>query len=339
VASRTTPPVLVAPDAFKGTLTAAEVAAALATGLEAGGVAAVKRCPMADGGEGTMSVLLDALGGRSERIEVSGPLGEPVSAALGWLADETTAIVEVAQASGLELVPAAERDAEAASSRGTGELIAAALESGARRVLVAAGGSASTDGGAGAIAAREQAGGAIPARRARRSAPRIVVLCDVRTPFEQAAVRFGPQKGADPDAIRRLRRRLTRLARSLPRDPRGVPMTAAAGGLAGGLWATTGAELVAGATFVAQALGLPARVRRARAVVTGEGRLDGTTLEGKAVAEVAQTARQLGVPTHAVVGRNEMDRFDARILDLQIILEAGTRAALRRAGHELAGRI
>jgi glycerate kinase len=334
VGSRTTPPVLVAPDAFKGTLTAAEVAAALAAGLRAGGATAVERCPMADGGEGTLAALLHALGGGTECLEASGPLGEPVGAELGWLSDGATAVVEVAQASGLELVPEGARDAEAASSRGTGELIDAALAQGAGRVLVAAGGSASTDGGAGALAALAGGGAS-----RRRGGPRITVLCDVQTPYELAATRFAAQKGADAAAVRRLSRRLAELARRLPRDPTGVPMTGAAGGLAGGLWAAMDAELVPGAAFVARELRLPERLKRARAVVTGEGRLDRTTLAGKAVAEVARTARQLGVPAHAVVGRNRLDPFDARILDLQIILEAGTPAKLKRAGRELAGRI
>ena len=334
MAPGTTPPVLVAPDAFKGTLTAAEVAAALADGLIAGGAAAVERCPMADGGEGTLAALVDALGGSTERVAASSPLGEPVDAELGWLSDGTTAVVEVAQASGLALVPEADRDAEAASSTGTGELIATALARGAHQVLVAAGGSASTDGGAGALAALADVG----ARR-RRGGPRITVLCDVQTPYELAASRFAAQKGADAPATRRLSRRLGALARRLPRDPTGVPMTGAAGGLAGGLWAALDAHLVSGAAFVARSVGLPGRLKRARVVVTGEGRLDRSTLAGKAVAEVARAARALGVPAHAVVGRNRLDPFDARILDLQIILEAGTPAQLERAGRELAGRI
>jgi glycerate kinase len=161
-------------------------------------------------------------------------------------------------------------------------------------------------------------------------------LCDVRTPFEDAARVFAPQKGADQDGVRRLTRRLHGLARGFERDPRGVPLTGAAGGLAGGLWAELGAELVPGAAFVLDALDFDARMRAARAVVTGEGRLDSQSLAGKAVSEVCTRARQAGVPCHAVVGRRELDAFGLRVLDLQAVLEAGTRDALELAGRRLA---
>jgi glycerate kinase len=166
-----------------------------------------------------------------------------------------------------------------------------------------------------------------------------VVLCDVRTPFEDAARVFAPQKGAGAAEVRRLTSRLAALARRYARDPRGVPMTGAAGGLAGGLWAELGAELVPGAAFVLDAIDFDARMRAARAVVTGEGRLDQQSLAGKAVSEVATRARQSGVPCFAVAGGVELDSFGARILDLQAMLEAGTPAALTRAGKELAGLI
>jgi glycerate kinase len=164
-----------------------------------------------------------------------------------------------------------------------------------------------------------------------------VVLCDVRTPFEQAARVFAPQKGADPDQVRELTARLDAQARSFARDPRGLPYTGAAGGLAGGLWAELGAELVPGAAFVLDALGFDTRMRAARAVVTGEGRLDRQSLAGKVVGEVATRARQAGVPCHAVVGSRDLDAFDQRILDLQVVLEASSLKALQRAGEELAG--
>jgi glycerate kinase len=202
------------------------------------------------------------------------------------------------------------------------------VEAGADAVLVGVGGSATTDGGAGAIAAIREAGGLGRAR--------LTVLCDVVTPFEDAARVYGPQKGADPDIVRRLTRRLRDHARRLPRDPRGVPMTGAAGGLSGGLWAAFGAELVPGAAFVLDALGFDARMRAARAVVAGEGRLDGQSLAGKAVSEVATRARQAGVPCHAIVGERRLDAFGARILDLQAVLEAGTLAEIEAAGAELA---
>ncbi len=181
--------VLVAPDSFKGTFTAGAVAAALADGLRAGGATA-DECPVADGGEGTLAVLVGALGGSTAEVTVHDPLGRPVAAPLGLLGDGATAVVETAAASGLGLVAAHERDAEAASSRGTGELIAAAVGRGARRILVTLGGSATTDGGAGAIAAVSEAGGLHDAE--------LVALCDVTTPFERAAEVFGPQKGRTP---------------------------------------------------------------------------------------------------------------------------------------------
>jgi glycerate kinase len=238
------------------------------------------------------------------------------------------AVIETAAASGLGLVAPAERDALAASTAGTGELILEAVRSGAKTVYLGVGGSATTDGGAGAIRAIERGGGLRGAR--------IVVLCDVRTPFEDAARVFGPQKGADANEVRRLSDRLGALARRLARDPRGIPMTGAAGGLSGGLWAAFGAELVAGASFVLDAAQFDRRMRAARAVVTGEGKLDEQSLVGKAVSEVATRARQAGVPCFAVVGSDGLGPFDRRILDLQAVLEAGNPRQLRAAGRELA---
>jgi glycerate kinase len=319
--------ILVAPDSFKGTYTTLEVTAAIAAGLEAAG-RPVDSCPVADGGEGTLAVLTGALGGELLETEVHDPLGRPIEATFALTDGGTRAIVETASASGLGLVPAAERDPIAASTRGTGELIVAAVEAGARTVLLGVGGSASTDGGAGAIAAIREAGGLGPAR--------VTVLCDVQTPFEDAARVYSPQKGADRDAVRRLTRRLNDQARRLPRDPRGVAMTGAAGGLSGGLWAAFGAELVPGAAFVLDILKFDPRMRAARAVVTGEGCLDRQSLAGKAVSEVATRARQAGVPCHAIVGTRRLDAFGARILDLQAILEATNLEQIEAAGAELA---
>lgn len=322
--------VLAAPASFKGTLRATEVAAAIDRGLERAGWRC-DRCPVADGGEGTLEVLLTALGGETAGAEVTDPLGRAVRAGFGLIDDGGTAIVEVAQASGLDLVAPDQRDAEAASSRGTGELIAAAAGTGAVVVLVAAGGSATTDGGAGAIAAIDDAGGL--------GGTRLVVLCDVRTPFERAAEVFAPQKGADAATVRRLAGRLRDLAGKLPRDPRGVAMSGAAGGLAGGLWAHYDARLEPGAAFVLDALGFDARMRAARAVITGEGRLDEQTLEGKALGEVATRARQAGVPSHAIVGEDALDAFAARILDLQTVDEAGTLDEIETAAARLGERL
>lgn len=321
-------PVLVAPDSFKGTLRATEVAAAIGRGLERAGLVPPDLMPVADGGEGTLEVLLAALGGETGGARVRGPLGREVSAGFGLLEGGALGVVEMAQASGLGLVASEQRDAEAASSFGTGELIAACVAAGAETVLVAVGGSATTDGGAGAIEALEQAGGLRGAR--------LVVLCDVRTPFEQAPARFGPQKGADAAAVARLERRLDRLASSWERDPRGVPMTGAAGGLSGGLWSRFGAELVPGARFVLDALDAGPRMRAARALIVGEGRLDPTTLEGKIAGELATDARQSGVPCHAIVGSDALGLFERRIIDLQTVREAGRIEELEGAGEDLA---
>lgn len=322
---------LVAPDAFKGTLRASEVAAAIGHGVERAGLEPPDLCPIADGGEGTLEALVLALGGSTHGTSARDPLGRATRAGFALIEDGGTAIVAVAEASGLSRVAEGERDAEAATSAGTGDLIVAAVEAGAAVVLVAAGGSATTDGGAGAIAAIEEGGGLRGAR--------LVVLADVRTPFERAARVFAPQKGADGAAVARLERRLDELARTLPRDPRGVSGTGAAGGLAGGLWAALGARIEAGAPFVLDALGFDARVDAAFALVTGEGRLDASTLEGKAVAEAATRARMRGVPAHAIVGANGLDAFGRRILDLQHVLEASTPAELEAAGAELALRL
>jgi glycerate kinase len=319
--------VLLAPDSFKGTFSSTKVAAALAAGLEAAG-RPVDLCPVADGGEGTLTVLRDAMGADALRATVHDPLGREVQAELAIADGGRTAIVEAAAAAGLGLLAPGERDPVAASSFGVGELIAAGVDAGAERILLGVGGTATTDGGSGAIRALRRRGGLRDAE--------LVVLSDVRTPFEDAARVFGPQKGAAPEDVRRLARRLRALAGRLPRDPRGRPMTGAAGGLAGGLWAAFDAELVSGAAFVLDVLDFDARMRRARAVVTGEGQLDLQSLAGKLVSEVATRARQGGVPCHAVVGRRELDDFGLRVLDVQVVLEARTLRQIEAAGRMLA---
>ena len=316
-------PALVAPDSFKGTYSASEVAAAIASGLRAVGREAVE-LPVADGGEGTMEVLVGALGGQLRTVTASDPLGRPVEAAFALLPDGT-GVVETAQASGLGLVDERERDAWAASTRGTGELIVAAADAGAERVIVTVGGSATTDGGAGAVEALDEAGVQVE----------LDVLADVRTPFEQAARVFGPQKGADPSMVKRLERRLHRQADGYRRDPRGERMTGAAGGLSGGLWAQHDARLVPGAAYVLDAIGFDARMRAAAFVVTGEGQLDEQTLQGKIVGEVATRCRQGGVACHAVVGHNALEPFQERVLDLASVTEASTRDELAEAGRSL----
>lgn len=322
---------LLAPDSFKGTLAAPAVAAALARGVRANGRFEADEAPVADGGEGTLDVLLAALGGEIVAAPASDPLGRPLEARFALLGGGERALLEVAAASGLTLVAEAERDAERATSAGTGALILAAVEAGAREVIVAAGGSASTDGGAGALAVIAEGGGLHGAR--------LTVLCDVRTRFELAAAHFAAQKGADAASVQRLSRRLEAFAQTLPRDPRGLPMTGAAGGLAGGLWAAHSATLIGGAAFVLNAISFEARMRRAHAVIVGEGRLDAGTLEGKIAGEIATRARQAGVPAHAIVGGAALDDFGLRILDLQIVLEAGDVASLELAASALAAMI
>jgi glycerate 2-kinase len=322
--------ILVAPDSFKGSHSAPEVCAVLARGVESTGARAIG-LPAGDGGEGTMRCLLAALGGETRAATVSDPLGRPIEAEWALLTDGR-AVVESAQASGLGLVSPEERDPWAASTQGTGELIAAAARVGPEEILVAVGGTATTDGGAGALAALPPAGELPPLR----------VLCDVRTPFERAAAVFGPQKGADPQLVERLAARLDALAAEAPRDPRGLEMSGSGGGLSGGLWAHLGAELVPGAAFVLDAIGLEVRLEGATATITGEGRLDEQTAAGKVVAEVARRSVAAGVPCHAVVG-NAAPGADAvaAALGLASVRVASSLAELERAGatiaRELAG--
>ncbi len=321
------PQILVAPDAFKGTLRATQVAAAIGRGLEAAGLVPPDLCPVADGGEGTLEALLTALGGETAGARAHDPLGRELQAGFALVEGGGTAIVETAEASGLGLVAPDDRDPWAASTYGTGELICAAVDAGAEVVLVGVGGSGTTDGGAGALEAIADHGGLGGAR--------LVVLCDVRTPWERCAEVFAPQKGADAALVTRLAERLDALAAELPRDPRGVAMTGAGGGLAGGLWACDGAVLEAGAPWILDALGFRERMRAARCVVTGEGRLDEQTLQGKVVGEIGTRTRQAGVPLHAIVGANALDRFGARMIDLQVVLEASTLEEVEAAGERL----
>jgi glycerate kinase len=341
--------VLVAPDKFKGTLSAPEAATAIGRGLAGSGVAELELMPLADGGEGTMEALVRARGGRIVTTAASDPLGRRVSAAFGIL--DRTAIVEMAQASGLWRVDPRERDPIAASTRGTGELIAAALEAGARNVIVAVGGSATSDGGRGALEAlgAHFTSSSADLRELRRSlrGVRLSVACDVRNPLcgpHGSAREFAPQKGASAAQVGELERRLEAWAnlarRATGRNPAHEPMAGAAGGLAGGLWAFAGAELRPGAALVLDALEFDSQMRAAFAVVTGEGRLDEQTLAGKALLEVATRCRQAGVPCYAVVGSDTLDAFGKRLMNIEVEAgAAGAGIASTRDVERAAGRV
>jgi glycerate kinase len=318
---------IVCPDGFKGTYSAGEVAAAIAAGLREGGFDAVE-LPLADGGEGMLDALLTR-GGERRSATVAGPLGDPAEADYGLLDGGRLGVVEMAQASGLTLVPEERRDAWAASTRGTGELIAAVAADGVERILVSVGGSATTDGGAGALAALAEAG--VPVSP-------LTVLCDVATAYEDAAVVFGPQKGADPAMVRRLTQRLNDLASTLLRDPRGVPMTGCAGGLSGALWAAHGAQLVSGADYILDLLDFDRLLAYADLVITGEGRLDEQSAAGKVVGVVAERCRAAAVPCFAVVGQSTLDPARAAAVGLARVIEASTAVEQREAGRALAAR-
>jgi glycerate kinase len=283
---------LVCPDKFKGTLTAAGAAAAMSAGLRRAGFEQIEELPLADGGEGTLDALVAALGGSRRTVTVTGPLGDPVDAEWAMLPGGV-AVVEMARASGLALVPRA-KDPLRASTRGTGELIGAAIRAGARRVIVGVGGSATTDGGLAAIEALGWSLGAVP----------VTVACDVTTPFLDAATVFAPQKGASEAQVALLTRRLASLADQYEQrtgvDVRSLPGAGAAGGLAGGL-AALGAELEPGFDVVAGAAGLDRALEGVDLVVTGEGRLDATSFAGKVVGGVLEWATDAGVDHVAVI--------------------------------------
>jgi glycerate kinase len=285
-------------------------------------------CPAADGGEGTAEVLLDALGGERQTAEAHDPLGRPIEASYALVRDGSEAVVEVAAASGIGLVDEQERDAERASSAGTGELIVAAAQAGASRILVAAGGSATTDAGRGAIDAIEAAGGIDDTH--------LEVLCDTSVPFERAAEVFAPQKGASPEQVERLTSRLAAEAGALPRDPRGRALTGAAGGLSGGLWAALGAHLVLGAAFVLGVIGFDRRLEEADDVITGEGRLDGQSREGKLTGQIARRCRSSGVPCHLIAGEIALDPDDEAWFGFATLASAGSPDSISAAAERIA---
>lgn len=317
---------LVAPDKFKGTFTAAEVAALIAEGAAAAAAGAEAiELPVADGGDGTAESLLDALGGKWVKAPAVDVTGRPVGGRFALLEDGSRAVVELAAVAGLAGTDPETLDPMTATTGGAGMLVVAAVEAGAREIIFAPGGSASTDGGAGMLAVLDEAG----------LRPPITVACDVEHHFLEAATVFAPQKGADPDQVSRLTARLDRLASSFHRDPRGVPRTGCGGGVSGGLWANLDAKLVPGAELVLDAIGFDAALKRSVAVITGEGKLDDQTSRGKAVAAVAARARAAGVPAAAVVGKLDLDPDGLRSLGLVRVIEAGSADALREAGHRL----
>jgi glycerate kinase len=291
--------------------------------------AEIDRVPMADGGEGTVAALVAATGGSYRTVTVTGPLGEPVAASFGLLGDGRTAVLEMASTSGLWLVPPTLRDPLRATTRGTGQLLLAALEAGARRVIVGIGGSATNDGGAGlgqALGFRlldthgrelEPGGGELDrlARIERTDqvavlgSATIAVACDVSNPLcgpRGASAVYGPQKGATPEMVERLDRNLGHFADIVARDldvaVRDIPGSGAAGGLGGGLVAFAGGRLEGGVNLVIEAVNLRDRLHAADLCLTGEGALDGQSAFGKTAVGVARLAHSLGCPTLAIAG-------------------------------------
>ena len=323
--------VVVAPDKFKGTLDAAEAAARIAAGIRRAAPGTdVRELPVADGGEGTLAAAL-AAGFRRVEVEAAGPTGLPAGAAIA--VRDGTAVVELAQASGLALLPEGRPAPLTAGSYGTGQLVGRAVGLGARRVVLGLGGSACTDGGAGLVQAlgaglydRDGAalrpGGAalrglhrldLAPLAARLAGVELVVACDVDNPLlgpRGAAAVYGPQKGADGADQAVLEQGLTHWAQSVAaatgRDVRDAPGAGAAGGVGFAALALLGATMRPGIGLLLDLLGFDEAVRGARLVVTGEGCLDAQTLHGKAPAGVAAAAARAGVPVAAVAGRLEL---------------------------------
>ena len=322
--------IVVAPNAFKGTLTAPEAAAAISRGVrEVFPGAEIVEVPVADGGDGTAEALVTALHGEFRAVLVDGPLGDPVEAKFGLVDSGRTAVVELASASGLALIQPARRDPMLASTFGFGQLLRAARDAGAAAVIAGIGGSATNDGGAGMAQALGyrlldarghdlERGGAALARlwtidasgfdRAWQSVG-VRVACDVTNPLTGplgASAVYGPQKGARPDMVRELDAALARFSEVIERDlgkrVSDVPGAGAAGGAGAGLIAFLGAELVPGAALVVDAAGFDEKLKGASLVITGEGRVDGQTAYGKAPGEVSRRAQAAGVPVLLLAG-------------------------------------
>lgn len=322
--------IVIAPDSFKDSLSAQGVADAIALGLaDVWPNAQLIKCPMADGGEGTVESVLAACNGELRCTQVRGPLGAPVNAAWGWLPESHSAIIEMAEASGLQLVPLAQRDACISSTFGTGELIRAALDAGAQRVILAIGGSATNDAGAGAMQAlgvklldaqgKSLAPGGLALGQLARidlsevdrrlANVRFDIAADVNNPLcgaHGASAIFGPQKGASPEQVEQLDQALGHFAdhcaKVLEKDVRDEPGSGAAGGLGFAAKAFLGAQFKAGVEVVAELVGLAEAVENADLVITGEGRFDAQTLRGKTPFGVARIARQHGVPVIVIAG-------------------------------------
>jgi glycerate kinase len=321
---------LIAPQEFKGSLTARKAAEAIGRGAErAAPDADLDLLPLSDGGPGFVEAMHAALGGERRTVTVRDPLGRPVSADFALVDSGRTAVIEMAEAAGLKRLRVDERDTGRASTLGVGDLVRAALDAGARRLLIGIGGSATNDGGAGMAQAlgarlldadgRELPPGGAALARLRRIDVRtffariadcdVIAATDVRNPLcgpEGASAVFGPQKGADPATVAALDAALENyaaiIARDLGADVRDLPGAGAAGGLGAGLVAFLGARLQPGFLMVSEATGLPDRLRAANLVLTGEGRLDGQTGYGKTVAGVAALGSEAGVPVVALCG-------------------------------------
>jgi glycerate kinase len=326
--------VVIAPDSFKESLSALEVADAIEAGFrEVFPQAEYRKLPVADGGEGTVQAMIDATGGRRVELAVTGPLGEPVAAFYGQLPAQdggaALAVIEMAAASGLELVPAGRRNPLLTTSRGTGELILHALDAGVRRFVLGVGGSATNDGGAGMLQAlgvrlldaaglELGAGGAELARLARIDVSRLDarvkdsefhIACDVSNPLvgpNGASAIFGPQKGATPEMVAQLDACLAHygniMARDLGRDVAAMPGAGGGGGIAAGMVVFLDGRLRPGIEIIAEAVGLEQAVRDADLVITGEGRIDGQSVSGKTPVGVARIAKAHGKPVIAIGG-------------------------------------
>jgi glycerate kinase len=322
--------VVVAPNEFKGTLTAPQAAAAIARGVrEVFPDADVVEIPMADGGEGTVEALVTAHRGEYRSVEVEGPLGDPVQATYGLIEGGRTAVVELAAASGLTLIAVQWRNPERTSTYGFGQLLDAVRQSGVGEVIAGIGGSATNDGGAGMAQALgyrllDAAGRDLPRGAAGLgtlgridpshldpgwSSVQVKVACDVTNPLTGplgASAVYGPQKGADGAMVRRLDAALARLATVIERDlgkrVGDVPGAGAAGGTGAGLMAFLGATLVPGAPLIVEASGFTEQLKGADLVITGEGRVDAQTGYGKAPGEVAKRAQRATIPVLLLAG-------------------------------------